>query len=722
MARTLPKADRRELGLPLKACKWNFTARFVSKAIILRTLDPSTHTILEAAVSASLGKYARQAVSALLCAAAILAAGCHNNNATSGYGIAWVTLTDEPGDYTSYVLAIDSVTLTDNTGNVVTAAAVPEIVNVAQLSNYAELWSSSGIPVGTYVSATINLDYTNAAVTVMVNGVPQAARLLDYTTGVAPTTYAVTVTFDPANPLVITPTYASTSAVRLAVDFNLAASGRVDLSTNPATVFVRPYVTAGILPADTKLIRVRGPLINSNLGVGTYTVYVRPFYDEANNIGTVTLFNQPNTIYTINGNTYVGQPGLKAMTLLSAGSTTVAGFTTFQPTINTSPSPPSTAGKFNLVYVVGASSLEDQYTEGLSGDVIRRVGDTVTLLGSTLFLNTANTYGYEVAPTRLLLGSGTIVTADDNSTLTGLNSGSVAVGQHVSARGIYSVLADGTTQLDATGTSSTNTGSVRLQTTEFWGSLVSSAAGSLVMNLNTINDWPVSDYDFTGNGATAAENPSPSAFSVNTAGLTLPLGTAVGDPLWVNGFLTRFGSAPPDLDADAANNQLSVQTAGGQTGGAASTAPGVESCGVGSQVCDPGSLQVIWTSPPGTVAPFVSVSSAGFTIDLSQAEFLSGVIRIGPQSIELTSVPAVTVVPTTLPVTSIFSPRYAFGDPGVTAVTTAPVISVYSNFPDFIAALTPAISAANPVKQLEARGVYDAATNTFVATSINFVL
>ena len=83
----------------------------------------------------------------------------------------------------------------------------------------------------------------------------------------------------------------------------------------------------------------------------------------------------------------------------------VAGFTTFQPTVNTNPSPPSTAGKFNLVYVVGASSLEDQYTEGLSGDVIRRVGDTVTLLGSTLFLNTANTYTYEVAPTQLLLGA-----------------------------------------------------------------------------------------------------------------------------------------------------------------------------------------------------------------------------------------------------------------------------------------------------------------------------
>ncbi len=570
-----------------------------------------------------------------MCAVAIFAAGCHNNNNISGYGIAWVSLTDEPGDYTSYVVTIASVTLTDTNGNVVTAASVPEIVDVAQLSNFAELWSSSGIPNATYVSATINLDYTNAAVAVMVNGYPQTARLVDYTTGATPTTYSVTVTFDPDNPLVITPTYASTSAQRLAIDFNLAASGYVDLSTKPATVFVRPYFTAGVAPDDTKLIRVRGPLINSNLSVGTYTVYVRPFYDEANNIGTVTLFNQSNAIYTINGYNYVGDAGLKTLSVLPAGSTIVAAFTTFQPTVNTLPSPPSTAGKFNVVYVVGASSLEDQYTEGLSGDVVKRVGDTVTLLGSTLFLNTANTFAYEVAPTQLLLGPGTIVTADDNSTLTGLNSSSVAVGQHISARGVYDgQLADGTVQLDATGTSSTNTGSVRLQTTEFSGSLVSSAAAGLVMNVNTINDWPVGDYDFTGNGTTAANNPSPSAFSVNTAGLTLPIGTAVGDPVWVNGFLTRFGSAPPDLDADAANNQLSVQTAGGQEGGAASTAPGVKTCGIGSQVCDPGSLQVIWTSPPGTVAPFVSVSPAGFTIDLSQVELLSGVIRIGPQSID----------------------------------------------------------------------------------------
>ena len=36
--------------------------------------------------------------------------------------------------------------------------------------------------------------------------------------------------------------------------------------------------------------------------------------------------------------------------------------------------------------------------------------------------------------------------------------------------------------------------------------------------------------------------------------------------------------------------------------------------------------------------------------------------------------------------------------------------------------LTTTLGAANPAPQLEARGIYDRTTNTFTATSINFVL
>ena len=167
-----------------------------------------------------------------------------------------------------------------------------------------------------------------------------------------------------------------------------------------------------------------------------------------------------------------------------------------------------------------ASSLEDNYTEGLSGDVVARTGNVLYLQGATLFLNTANVFYYQPTLSRVVVGPATIVTADDNTTLTGLNAASISVGQHISARGTYSVLvnrhrADRCIRQLGRPT----TGSVRLQPTA-WGPLVSSSAGGVIMNLQTINDWPISDYVFTGNGA-AAEDPT--KFSVTTPGLTLPV-------------------------------------------------------------------------------------------------------------------------------------------------------------------------------------------------------
>lgn len=672
--------------------------------------------------------FARKSISALLCAAAIFAAGCHHQGNVSFYGVAWVTLTDEPGDYTAYNVTVDSVILTRNDGMTFTALGTPEIVDFTQLSNVAELWGSATIPDGTYVSATITMDYTSAVIGVMVNGAPVIATVVD-AADLIPTTFVLSVTFDPEHPLVVTPTFASTSAQPLAIDFNLAASGYVDTSVSPPKVIVRPFLTAGVQPADTKLIRIRGPLVNSSTAVSTYTVYVRPFYDEVNNLGVLSLFNSASTIFTINGAAYVGEAGLKAISLLSAGSTMTAAYTTFQPTLN--PANNAVAGKFNTVYVVAGSTLEDQYTEGVSGEVTARNGNTLTLHSSTLFLNTADEFLYETVDTNVLLGSGTLVTVDDNATLTGLNSSSVAVGQHITARGIYTVPASGIITLDSTGTSATNTGSVRLQSTQLWGPLVSSTTGSLVMNLQTINDWPVSAYDFAGNGATTAQNPVPATFSVDTAAVpapAIPPGVAAGDPLWINGIFSPFGTAPPDFEAFAVNSEASVQLAGPTPATA-----GSQTCGIGSQVCVPASLRVLWSNSPGTTTPFVGLNAAtGFSIDLSNTQLQSAIIRIGPESIALSTLPgSPQIVPTTLPVTSTFSPRYTVGNPTTassstttTTAATTPTTSlyVYSDFSSFVNQTNTIVSAANPAIQFEARGVFNRTANTFTATSINLVL
>lgn len=642
----------------------------------------------------SFARYARQSLSALLCAAGIFAAGCHSNNYASGYGIGWVTLSDTPGEFTSYTVNVVSVNLTGIAVGLYGSNLAPETVDFTKLDNIAELWGSASIPNDTYTSASIVLDYTNANISVMVNGVPTKATVVD-STGAAVTTQTINVTLDPANPLVIQPTYASSSAVRLAVNFDLAASNVVNMATSPPTVTVKPYMTMATSAPDTKPIRVRGPLINSSVGFGTYSVYVRPFLDEYNNLGTVSIFNDANTVYTINGTTYVGAPGLSVLSQVSAGTTVTAAYTTYQPsaTLNAA----VTAGIFNSTFVLAGSTLEDFYTQGLEGDVIARSGNTLTLRSSTLEYNyTLTGYGagqYNDADAVVLLGPSTIVTVDENTTLTGLNYNSVSVGQHITARGIYSLSASGVVTLDATGNSSANTGSVRIQPAELWGSLVSSATGGLVLNLQTINNWPVSVYNFSGNGASGVV---PASYAVSTGALAAPAGAVAGDPLWIDGIATPFGSAPPDFNAFSINTELSV----------------------------PARLQVDWTSS-GTAAPFATLTSTGLTIDLNNASYSSGVIRIGSESIDLKSLAASPlVVPQPTPAATpglpaVFLPLFAIGNLTTTAATTG--IAVYNSFPTFVTHLPTSIVAATPALHFVAVGTYNRSSNTFTASSIDVV-
>jgi hypothetical protein len=642
-------------------------------------------------VHPSFGRYARKHSRALLCAAAIFAAGCHHNSYTSGFGIAWVTVTDTPGDFTSYIVNVDSVSLTGKVSGLITPVTAIEPVDFTKLDNVSELYDAASVPNDTYTSARIVLDYTNANISVMVNGVPTKLKPVD-PTGAPVTIQTINVTLDPANPLVIQPTFGSSSAVRLAIDFNLAASNVVNLAASPPTVTIKPFMTAGTSASDTKPIRVRGPLINSSVGQGTYTVFVRPFFDEANSLGSLTLFNDPNsTVYTINGTTYVGAAGLTALSQTSAGTTMTAAYTTFAPsaTLNAA----VTAGKFNTTFVLAGSTLEDFFTQGLEGDVIARSGNTLTVRGSTLQLNDG-TRQYVNADAVVLLGPATLVTADDNTTLTGLDYNSVSVGQHIIVRGLYTRPASGVVTVDATATA-VGKGSVRLISTQLWGSLVSSAPGSAIVNLQTINNWPVSNYNFTGNGAAAAPV-APASFAVATGSLAIPAGVAAGDPVWIDGVTTPFGSAPPDFNAFSINPELSV----------------------------PARLQVDWTSA-GTTAPFASLTSTGLTIDLSNPNYSVGAIRIGSESIDLKTLAAGTplIVPQAPPAATalppVFLPAFAIGNLTATAGTTA--VSVYNTFPTFVTQLPSAIAAATPALHFVATGVYNRGSNTFTASRIDVV-
>ena len=629
------------------------------------------------------------------CAFGLAAAGCHNNNQDSGFGVAWTTLTttDDVGQFTSYLVTVDSVVLVGQLNGDISAIAVPETVDFAKLTNLSELFATASVPVDTYTQAIITLDYTSAQVSVMVNGAPVKVSIVD-PSGAVPTQIQVTVTLDPANQLILQPTFATSNALRLALNYDMTASNSVDMSTSPPTLTVKPFMSVATTAADSKLIRVRGPLINSNVTLGTYTVVVRPFFDEVNSLGIDTMFNDANTVYTFGGTTYVGAPGLTALSQASAGSTETAAFCTFEPT--TTPAAGVNAGIFHSVYVVAGGTLEDFFTEGIEGDVIARSGNTLTLRGGTVTLNAAEEIIYVDADSQVLIGPGTLVTADGVSTLGSLNYNSIAVGQHITARGLYSVNAAGVTVIDATG-SSTDTGSVRLQSTELFGSLISAASGSLALNLQSILSYPSSVYDFAGNGVSTASDPVAANFLVNTGALTLPT-LAPGDPVWIDGYLAPFGSAPPDFTAFSVLAEASV----------------------------PATLAVLWTGT-GTAAPFATLTPTGLTIDLTNAAFGSGQLRIGAEIVDVTTlsatpniVPAVAAPdPTTgLP---LFMPRFSVGPGAIVEATINPILA-FNTFAAFVTQLNTTFAAPTPATQFVARGMYDRASNTFTASSIDVVL
>ncbi|HEY2779889.1 MAG TPA: hypothetical protein VGI90_03890 [Steroidobacteraceae bacterium] len=624
----------------------------------------------------------------------LIAAGCHHNNLDSGFGVAWTTLAtaDDTGQFTSYLVTIDSVVLVGRVNGAISAIAVPETVDFTKLTNLSELWSTASLPVDTYTSAIITMDYTNAQISVMVNGAPVKVSVVD-PSGATPTTVAVTVTLDSANLLTLQPTFATSNALRLAINYDMTASNQVDLTASPPKLTVKPFFSVATTAPDNKLIRVRGPLINSSVNSGTYTIVVRPFFDEVNSLGTTTLFNDANTVYTLGGVTYVGTPGLQALSQTSAGTTETAAFCTFEPT--PSPAPGVNAGIFHPVYVVAGGTLEDFFTNGLEGDVIARSGNTLTVRGATLFANAAQVIQYEDLDSQVLIGPGTLVTADGVSTLGPLDFNSVAVGQHITVRGLYSLSAAGVTILDSTG-SSTDTGSVRIQSTEVFGSLTSSASGSLQMSLQGIANWPASVYNFAGNGAGAAQDPTAANFVVNTGALTLPT-LAAGDPVWVDGYVAPFGSGPPDFLAQSVHAEASV----------------------------PATLAVTWTGA-GTAAPFATLTSTSLTIDLANAAFGSGQLRVGAETIDITTLPASpTIVPAAaVPAANglpLMTPLFSIGAGAVSEAAGNPILS-FNGFGPFVTQATTTLATPTPATKFVARGLYDRASNTFTASMIDVVL
>ena len=606
----------------------------------------------------------------VLCGTALLASCGGYDNIT--YGTAVVTMSDvSGGTFSSYIVNVDSIYLTRNDGVVITVPlAQSETVDLVKLHDLSELLAAPALPIGTYVSLTLELDYSVPYITVDINGVPTAAVPLD-TTGVAMTVDVLTVNFDTNNPLVIN----ADVCTRVALDVNLAASNTINYSASPLTVTVQPIMTATAAPADQTVMRARGIFVISQPSTSDFIANMRPFDDLLSAVGALTVSTSSTTYFNINGVVYTGAAGLTAMQTLQI-STPIAAYGTLGSFATITPS-------FNATAVYAGTSLENPLADFLTGTVSSVNGGTLNLHGAS-YVSRVGTSGY-FADMPVTVGSSTEVT-EDGVAASGLSTQSISVGQVITVSGQASL--DATTylptSLDATGTAAgVPPGTVRLQPTPVWGTLNSAVAGSMSLNLLSIGDFEPSALTFTGTGTASANDAVPASYAVNTPGID-ESATAVGTLLQTYGVVTPFGSAPPDFTASSVTSGTST----------------------------PQTLVVEWENG-GAASPFSMASSSGLMVDLTNANLSSTIryIATGPTQTDVTTLPA--------------SPTIAFASGttltlavGPVLVNSVPTIEVFNSASGFATALTSALNGTNLVYRLVCVGQYSSATNTFTATQV----
>ncbi len=524
------------------------------------------------------------AVSLVAVAVALGLYACKSS--TDEEGVVAIGLTDAAGDFLSYTVDVTSLTLTKADGTVVQALPQRTRVDFARSVDLTEFVTAVTIPSGSYVSATLNLDYTNADIQVDDgNGspVPVPPANIHDSQGVQITTLSMSVTLDPARPLVVAPLVSSL----LDLDFNLAASNLVNMSGPIVTV--NPLLVGDVNLDSPKPHRIRGPLDSIDMQAGSFTLILRPFNLLQGDHGRVTFLTDSNTTFEINQTSFQGSAGLAALAQQPRLTATVA-VGTFD----------IATRRFTATEVLAGSSVSFGTSDVLTGNVIARSNNNIlTVQGAEIVrsngtLSFQNTVSVTVANTTKVVSqknpSGPqIAVVPDIS--------GISVGQRVTVFGTLNG-----TSMDA------STGLVRLLVTQLNGTVNSAGSGIVAMTLARIDGRPIGLFNFSGTGPTAGSDANPNSYQVATS--TLDLSSIVANtPLKVRGFVRPFGQATATNDFGAIA-LIDVTNA-------------------------PATLVVGWPSLEAT--PFNSYTASGMVVNLTNAGLLHDVFRGGVDTRLLTS-------------------------------------------------------------------------------------
>ena len=622
------------------------------------------------------------------------ASGSGSSCSAQTCGTAMVTMTDAKGDFLSYVVTLTSLQLQTAGGATVETVPATTKVDFARLVDLSEVLSAGQIPPAEYVSAKLTIDYSNAQITADDGtGNPVALAPVDSAGNPITTQLVVTVQLDAARHLKIT----AGALARLALDFNLAVSNAVDLTAD--TVTVTPTLVASLAPADDRPVRVRGTVVSSTTAQEQFVVAVQPFQNQGAAVGQVTVQVSSTTTYQVNGTAYVGDAGLAALAALPANSK-VAAFGTEQ----TGAQPIITATS-----VVAGTSLEDPGQDRLSGTVIARDQTSLTVRAGTW--SKGSDFDFERHDAKVTLGAGTVVV--EEGSMGSFTGADISVGQHIEASGTAARAADQSLVLDV------GTGQVRLDVTPVWGTVGTQQSGSVTLALRSIDGLPAMAFNFSGTGSSAANDATAAAYVVNTGSLTQNAVT-VGGFTGALGFVTAFGTAPPDFTAQtlialpAVQAQLNVHF---DHGGSATAFAPLTSASTGLL------LQVPTDNGGGNSGRGNSGDSNGGSNSGSNGSGHDGSddfgvdnnsIQIGPQVLDVRNIPSpLLIVPNTSGTADVFTISHQ-----------GPMKSeTFYDFPSFVTALAGELNGSSVlVHAVSATGQYDASSNTLTATRIAVVL
>jgi hypothetical protein len=617
-------------------------------------------------------------------------------------GTALVTLTATPATVTgflSYRVMLDSVALQGSSGGSAQSVLPAGVsVDLAQAASLTEILSASTVPKGTYTSATVTVDYTDAVIVAddgSQSGKPLTAQDAN---GQSIGQVTLTLTFDPSNPVVIS----KDSTSQLALGFQLSASNNVNLAAG--TVTVTPVLVASSLPIDTKTLRLRGPVSSTSgvvssttdsTAVNNYTTGIEPFDGLVSESGSVSFSPTATTVFEVNGTPSIGTAGFNALAALGSGAWTVSYGTLTSSTTTTSDATQAagasvanaaspvattttttTSVSFTPTQVWAGSSVQGGGLDRISGVVTARSGNSLTVPAAT-WITSAGGESFVSGAATITLGDATAVTLPGQDGAQSNTLAQISVGSWIDAFGSASSLGTGSVALDAT------SGRVRLENTVASGLVTVQGTDALTIDLYSLGGRSVEPFNFAGTGGASGTPSNPAQYQVTTGALDL-LNSIVGSPVQLTGLTGSYGSVPPDF---AATSLLDTTTINAEA------------------VIDLGS--------GGSSAPFTALSSSEIDLPAASADTNGRhQIAVGAQVVDVQTLASDLLIEPSTATTLVFCIAHA----------STSTVENFNTFAAFIAQLQSELNGTTLVNTITADGVYTAAGTTFAATSVTVYL